>query len=157
MTCFFCQKIIINVNQFVCIKIALYDIIIIVYLEVNTLTKYTQNNVNTKKKYPKSKILGIVLVSVSLFMLLFTSVNWLYFIKSFFLGTFGVMCYPIFAFMFLFGVAVLTGRKFVMSKKYLIYLISAFLCIIAIFHSPIHHSIGNLLRVYRVYIINKIG
>ncbi len=98
------------------------------------MVNYTQKNVNTKKKYPKSKILGIVLVSVSLFMLLFTSVNWLYFIKSFFLGTFGVMCYPVFAFMLLFGVAFLTGRKFVMSKKYLIYLLSAFLCIIAIFH-----------------------
>ena len=44
------------------------------------------------------------------------------------------MCYPAFAFMFLFGVAFLTGRKFIMPKKYLAYLISAFLCIIAIFH-----------------------
>lgn len=101
---------------------------------MNALVSYGQKNVNNKQKYPKTKILGIVLVSVSLFMLLFTSVNWLYFIKSFFLGTFGVMCYPVFAFMFLFGVAFLTGRKFVMSKRYLIYLISAFLCVMAIFH-----------------------
>ncbi len=109
-----------------------------------------RNDINKKKKYPKSKILGIVLVSVALFMLLFTSVNWLYFIKSFFLGTFGVMCYPIFAFMLLFGVAFLTGRKFIMSKRYLAYLITAFLCVIAIFHIIFtakldNSSFGNFL------------
>ena len=96
--------------------------------------KYEQNNAIAKRKYSKGKILGTVLVSLSLFLLLFTVVDWLYFIKSFFLGSFGVMCYPVFAFMFLFGVAFLTGRRFVMPKRYLIYLISAFLCIIAIFH-----------------------
>ncbi len=110
-----------------------------------------QNNTNKKRKYPKGKILGITLVCVSLFMLLFTSVNWLYFIKSFFLGTFGVMCYPIFAFMLLFGAAFWSGRKFVMSKRYLAYLIVAFLCIIAIFHIIFtakldNSNFGNFLK-----------
>lgn len=98
---------------------------------------------NKKSKYPKNKVLGIVLMSVSAFLLLFTTTNFLYFIKSFFLGTFGIICYPVFAFMFLFGVAYFSGRKFVMSKKYVIYLLSAFLCIMAIFHIMFTRGLDN--------------
>lgn len=107
------------------------------------MNKGVQNRTNNKAKYPKSKILGIVLMSVSLLLILFTTTNFLYFIKSFFLGTFGIVCYPVFAFMFLFGVAYYSGRKFVMSRKYLIYLLAAFLCIMAIFHIMFTRGLDN--------------
>ncbi len=104
-----------------------------------------ESNQNRAKraKYPKHKVIGITLICVSLFMLLFTTTNLLYFIKSFFLGTFGIICYPIFAFMFLFGLAFFSGRKFVMTKKYLIYLICAFLCVMAIFHIIFTRGLDN--------------
>ncbi len=107
------------------------------------MTNYEQKQQNRKQKYSKNKILGIVLVCLSILMLFFTISGLPAFIQDFFLGVFGVVCYPIFAFMLLFGIAFLTGRKFVMSKKYLVYLTCAFLCVMAILHIIFTKNLDN--------------
>ena len=104
---------------------------------------YEQNRANKKHEYQKSRIIGATLIAISVFMLLFTTTNLLMFIKSFFLGTFGIICYPVFAYMFLFGLAFLSGRRFVMSKKYLLYILTAFMCIMAIFHIMFTQRLDN--------------
>lgn len=101
---------------------------------------------NTNRKKSKQQInraIGISLICISVLMILFTTTNWLYFIKSFFLGTFGVMCYPIFAINIFIGLGYITNRKFLYSFKYIAYVFCAFLCVIAILHIAVTTKLND--------------
>lgn len=80
-----------------------------------------QNNENKKFNLEKKWGIGIVCVSCLCFLFLFT--NLLPFIKSFLLGTFGLFVYPLSITLFVIGVALINNKKYVMTKRYLIYLI----------------------------------
>lgn len=99
---------------------------------------------SSKKPNPnKHRIIGISLISLSLLLLLFTTTNWLFFIKSFFLGVFGVAFYPILGLFILIGIGILTQRRFVHQKKYPVYLALAFFCIIAMIHVAVTGNLNN--------------
>ena len=83
----------------------------------------------------KKKTIGIVMVVLSLVLLLFTTFNFVYAIKAFLLGVFGIMLYPILLFMILCGVAFIMNKRFVYSPKYIVYLCLAFfflMCVLQI-------------------------
>ena len=78
-------------------------------------------------KYKKQLSLSLILVCSVLFVL--TTFNFAQPIKAFMLGTFGIMLYPMLFFTIVFSAAILSGRKFVYSFKYVLYL---FLCLLRV-------------------------
>jgi len=107
------------------------------------LAAYTPNNKKNKYNTAARKTVGIGFIAVSLLLLLFTTTDWLYFLKSFFLGTFGIMLYPILLLFILIGAGLLTNRHFVHAKKYPVYLALSFLCIIAMIHVAVTAGFDN--------------
>ena len=104
--------------------------------EIEVFNLGSLSNISAPKKSNGSamKILGIVMLTVSLLFILLVATGWPKFFGSFILGTFGLMFYPIMVVTFFIGLALANNKKFMYSKKYVIYLFSAFLCIIAIIH-----------------------
>lgn len=85
-----------------------------------------KSNINTEKKW------GIALVVISTISFLFLFTNLIPFAKSFLLGVFGLFSYPMFITLFIVGVALLNNKKYVMSKKYLLFLSFAIIFFLAI-------------------------
>ncbi len=88
-----------------------------------------------KKKSSKNikSILGWVLIGVSTFVFLFSATNLLPFLHNFFLGCFGIFVYPLTILGFIIALALLNNKKYVMPKRYAIFLALSlyfFLCII---------------------------
>lgn len=109
----------------------------------------TQKIPNLKRK----KSVGIVMVVLSLVLFVLTTFEFLYGVKAFLLGVFGIMLYPILLFMFLFGVAFILNKRFVYSPKYIVYLCLSFfffMCVLQIIFvdfSCNDLSYGEYLRV----------
>lgn len=89
-----------------------------------------------KKKLSDSakRNIGIVMICVSLALFVCSTFNFLYGVKAFLLGVFGIMLYALLLFMFLFGIALASGKKFVYSAKYLVYLGLAFFFFMCVLH-----------------------
>lgn len=86
-----------------------------------------------KNKKDYQKISGIVTVSVSILALFCLITHFVPLIKSFLLGCFGLFCYPFFITALIVGFALISHKKYVMPKKYGIFLafsIAFVLCIL---------------------------
>ncbi|MBQ3214049.1 MAG: hypothetical protein IJB10_03505 [Clostridia bacterium] len=83
-------------------------------------------------KYKKQVALSLIILCSALFI--FTTFEFVYPIKAFLLGTFGVMLYPILLLTILFCSAIMANRKFVYSVKYIVYLFLCFFFIMCVFH-----------------------
>ena len=75
-----------------------------------------KSNINVEKRW------GVVLIVLSTLSFLFLFTNLLPFIKSFLLGAFGLFAYPMFITLFVVGIALVNNKRYIMSKKYMIYL-----------------------------------
>ena len=78
-------------------------------------------------------IFGWILLAVSTFVFLFSVTKLLPFLQYFFLGIFGVFVYPLSIIGFIVALALLNDKKYVMPKRYAIFLtlsLFLFLCII---------------------------
>ncbi len=53
------------------------------------------------------------------------------------------MCYPIFALNVIIGMGIISGRKFVFSAKYVVYLALSFLCVMALFHIALTSKLND--------------
>ena len=91
----------------------------------------TKNNTNS------TKTLAICLISIFSAIFLFATFNIISNVKYFLLGTFGLVIYPISIIAILYGIALLTKRKFRLSIKYILYLSFALFCLIAIIHTVV--------------------
>lgn len=80
------------------------------------------------------KQIGITMIVTSIILLVLTTFEFLFAVKKFFLGAFGIMFYPILAFVALFGVAFVLNKKFVYSVKYLVYLFMCFFFTMCVLH-----------------------
>ncbi len=100
----------------------------------------------------KGQIVGIVLLAISIAVLLFSIFNFLPILNKFFLGTFGAVLYPAMAFLILISIALLMKKHFVYSIKYVLYLIGAFVCILAIIHTIVTAKWAGLN--YGDYLVN---
>lgn len=83
----------------------------------------SERKINNKTK----KQVASVLIALSVVLLFLTTFEFIYPVKAFLLGVFGFMLYPIFVLTILFCSAILSGREFVYSAKYILFL---FLCYI---------------------------
>ncbi len=93
--------------------------------------------VSKKKKKKTSKniklILGWVIIALCTFIFLFSATRLIPFLQYFFLGTFGIFVYPLTIVGFLVALAILNEKRYVMPKRYAIFLALSlyfFLCII---------------------------
>lgn len=92
------------------------------------------NEPQKNKNKDFSKIIGVILLvisSVAFFVLL---TNFIEFLKSFLLGVFGLFSYPFFITMFVIGMALINNKKYVMTTKYIIYLLCAIISLLCILH-----------------------
>lgn len=89
-------------------------------------------NINRSKKRPtrsfKAKRISYVLYSVAAVAYIALFTNFLGFLRTFLMGTFGVFSYAIFSAMFVIAGALRKGRRFNITKKYVMYLL---ICLVA--------------------------
>ena len=98
---------------------------------------YNLSNNNTqqgKSNKDYEKTIGITLIAVSSICFIALLTNLIFFLKYFLLGVFGLFSYPLFITTFVIGMALINHKKYVMSKKYIIYLLGALLSLLCIFH-----------------------
>lgn len=83
-------------------------------------------------KGSKNKIIGttIMIVCSVVFLILFTS--FLPFLKSFLLGLMGLFAYPFFLIAFSVGIAFVNNKRYLMPKKYIVYLSIIIFCVLAL-------------------------
>ncbi len=112
--------------------------------------------VSKKKKNKTTRnikmIFGWVLLAFSTFVFLFSATKILPFLQFFFLGIFGIFVYPFSILGFIIALALLNDKKYVMPKKYAIFLslsLFLFLAIIQliILGSPKGMSYGNFVAL----------
>ncbi|MBP3344807.1 MAG: DNA translocase FtsK [Clostridia bacterium] len=89
---------------------------------------------NNKNKSTKNKkvIAGWILLALSTFIFLFSVTRLLPFLQWFFLGVFGIFVYPLTVVGMIVSLALLNNKKYVMSKKYAIFLILSLVLLLAI-------------------------
>ena len=80
------------------------------------------------------KQIAIASIVLCCLLLIFTTFEFVYPVKAFLLGVFGFMIYPVLILAILFCVAVLTGRKFVYSIKYIVYLFLCYFFFVCVLH-----------------------
>ena len=97
------------------------------------LAIYSKNNLKKHNRGLKRKI-GIALVSVFSVLLLNLLFNIIPFINSFFLGTFGLMTYPLFVGLIIFGSMFIADKFITVNGKALILFILLLIFIIALIH-----------------------
>lgn len=91
-----------------------------------TNKKKNENGKNIKK------IIGWILLGLSTFMFLFSATNLLPFLNRFLLGILGVFIYPLSVLGLLISLALLNNKKYVMPKKYAIFLALSLYFLLAI-------------------------
>ena len=85
------------------------------------MQKYTDRNVGGPgNKLSKRAITGIAVLVCSVFFLICLVFNFLPFIRSFILGTFGMATYPVLVVALIIGALLLTNRKYIIAKNYII-------------------------------------
>lgn len=90
---------------------------------------------NTKVENSKiKKQISWVVLCLSIALFIFTTFEFVYPVKAFLLGAFGLMLYPILLFTMLFCGAIISGRKFIYSVRYVVYLFLCFLFLICVLH-----------------------
>ncbi|MBQ3048233.1 MAG: hypothetical protein IJD48_04400 [Clostridia bacterium] len=98
----------------------------------------SQENKQVKNQNIKKQVSAVVLC-LSVVLLILSTFEFVYPVKTLLLGCFGVMLYPILLFTMLFCCAILSGRKFIYSVKYVIYLLLClvfFICVLHIIFTP---------------------
>jgi len=85
-----------------------------------------------KKNVKTGKIVGIILLIVSSLAFLFLFTNLIPFMKSFLLGCLGLFSYPLFITAFIISIALVNNKKYVLSKKYIVFLSLATVCLLGL-------------------------
>jgi len=97
------------------------------------LSKYTSRNIGSKKNtFDTRRKVGIALLAISLVVLFFSAFNVVPFLNNFFLGSFGLAIFPVILVAFIIAIALLLKKRYVFSKRYVISLVGAYLCLILI-------------------------
>lgn len=86
-----------------------------------------------KKKIDYQKMVGVIIVAISILCLFCLITHFVPFIKSFLLGIAGLFCYPFFITAMAVGFAFVGHKRYVMPRKYAIYLSFTIIFILAVF------------------------
>lgn len=103
-----------------------------------------QENKQVKNQNVKKQV-SIVVLCLAVVLLILSTFEFAYSVKALLLGVFGVMLYPILLFTMLFCVAIISGRKFMYSVKYVVYLLLCFIffiCVLHIIFTPFSAQVG---------------
>ena len=98
-------------------------------------------DLNKKIEKPKkritSKTVGIILLVICsiAFVTLFT--NLIPFLRFFLLGVMGLFAYPFFLTLFVIALALINNKKYVLSKKYILYICLSIVSLLAIINLAI--------------------
>ena len=87
-----------------------------------------------QSKKDRNKIIGVILLVISSIAFISLLTNFIQFLKSFLLGIFGLFSYPLFITIFVIGLALINNKKYVMTAKYIIYLLCTLLSFLCILH-----------------------
>ena len=98
-------------------------------------------NENKKPKMPTPKLWAIILTIVASVGYFGLFVPFFSFLKYFLLGTFGIFAYVMFMIMYFISGSILKGKKYNLSKKYVIWLTIALVCILSIFHMAFSNGV----------------
>lgn len=93
---------------------------------------YNFEDKNKKNKHDYRKISGVICISTSMLALFCLITHFVIPIKNFLLGCFGLFCYPFFITALAIGFALINHKKYVMPKKYGVYLSLSILFILCI-------------------------
>lgn len=96
------------------------------------MATFQVSNKNKSSKKNAKVITGWTLIFVCSFVFLFTATSLLPFLKNFFLGTFGIFVYPLCVLGFIISLALLNNKKYVMPKRYAIFLILSLILLLSI-------------------------
>lgn len=97
------------------------------------MATFQLSNKNKKKSNKNLKaIFGWSLLAISTFIFLFSATKLLPFLQYFFLGCFGIFVYPLCLLGFIISLALLNNKKYVMPKKYAIFLSLSLLLFLSI-------------------------
>ena len=120
-------------------------------LAIYNLSNNQPQKTNNKKDY--SKIVGITLIAGSSVCFVALLTNLLMFLKVFLLGVFGLFSYPLFITCFVVGMALVNHKKYVMTKKYVVFLICAIMSLLCIFQL-FHVMMYNVQQMEGMFVIN---
>ena len=98
-----------------------------------------------KNKFKYKKQVGWSLICLSLVLLIFSTFEFVYPIKQFLLGAFGIMLYPLLVFTTIFSLGLVSKRKFVYSFRYVLYLFLCFFFLMCVIHSVVTGFTGKEL------------
>ena len=102
------------------------------------MQRYTSRNVDGQKTRLTARAkAGIAILVLSVFLLFCLIVNFLPFIRSFILGTFGLSAYPVLIVTALIGVLCLTKKKYVIAKNYVFSLIGLYFILICVLQTAL--------------------
>lgn len=96
------------------------------------MATFQVSNKNKSSKKNIKLITGWTLIFVCSFVFLFSATSLLPFLKSFFLGILGIFVYPLCVLGFIISLALLNNKKYVMPKKYAIFLIVSLILLLSI-------------------------
>lgn len=91
-----------------------------------------EDKIPKQKKADYQKIVGCILVAFSIFCLFCLITHFVPFIKSFLLGIAGLFCYPFFITLMAVGFALVGHKRYIMPKKYGIFLSLSIICVLSI-------------------------
>lgn len=98
-------------------------------------------DLNKKIEKPKrritSKAVGIILLVICSIAFIFLFTGLISFLRYFFLGVMGLFAYPFFLTLFVVGLALINNKKYVLSKKYILYICLAVVSLLAIINLAI--------------------
>ena len=84
------------------------------------------------KKNANNRIIGTIIIIVCSVVFLILLTNFLPFLQSFLLGLMGLFAYPFFLIAFAVGIAFINNKRYLMPKKYIIYLAVVVICVLAL-------------------------
>lgn len=96
------------------------------------MATFQVSNKNKSSKKNAKIVTGWTLIFVCTFVFLFSATSIIPFLKNFLLGVFGIFVYPLCVVGFIISLALLNNKKYVMPKKYAIFLILSLILILSI-------------------------
>lgn len=99
---------------------------------------------NKKQNKNKKRIVGAILLALSTFVFLFSVTSLVEPLQTFFLGILGVFVYPLSIFGMILSLALLNNKKYVMPKRYALFLILALYFFLSILQLIIVGAPGEL-------------
>ena len=107
------------------------------------MQNYTDRNVGgPKNKLSKRASIGIAVLVCSVFLLFCMIFNFLPFIRSFILGTFGMATYPVLVVALIIGIILASNRKYVIAKNYVISICVLYFLLICVLQTALTDMSG---------------